>query len=105
MARQDNLHALVLGGTGSQGGLCIDDLISHGWQVRTVTRNTRSSNCYADAIVQRGLYIILITLVSFCTAIELAKKGVEVMQGNLLDSSSIAKAVEGLPFQIITAQR
>mmetsp|Transcript_13972 Transcript_13972/g.23304 ORF Transcript_13972/g.23304 Transcript_13972/m.23304 type:complete len:337 (-) Transcript_13972:559-1569(-) len=73
MARQDNLHALVLGGTGSQGGLCIDDLISHGWQVRTVTRNTRSSN-----------------------SIELAKKGVEVMQGNLLDSSSIAKAVEGM---------
>jgi uncharacterized protein YbjT (DUF2867 family) len=64
---------LVTGATGRQGGAVIRHLLPKGWKLRALTRNSSS---YA--------------------AKELARRGVEVVQGDLEDPSSLDRASLGV---------
>lgn len=64
---------LVTGATGRQGGAVIRHMLPKGWKLRALTRNT--SNHAAQ---------------------ELARKGVELMQGDLEDPTSLLRAVQGV---------
>ena len=64
---------LVTGATGRQGGAVIRHLLPAGWKLRALTRN-------ADGAAARAL----------------AAKGVEVVQGDLEDPDSLARAVRGV---------
>ena len=72
MANRDKT-VLVTGATGRQGGAVIRHLLAGGWKLRALTRNS-------DAAAARGL----------------AAKGVEVVQGDLEDPDSLARAVRGV---------
>ena len=63
---------LVTGATGRQGGAVIRHMRPKGWKQRALTRNT---NSYA--------------------AQELARQGVELVQGDLEDPASLGRAVRG----------
>jgi uncharacterized protein YbjT (DUF2867 family) len=63
---------LVTGATGRQGGAVIRHMQSNGWKLRALTRNPSS---YA--------------------AIDLARRGIEVVQGDLEDPASLERAVRG----------
>jgi uncharacterized protein YbjT (DUF2867 family) len=64
---------LVTGATGRQGGALIRHLQAHAWKVRAFTRDPRSG-----------------------PATNLARQGVELVQGDLEDPASIARAVPGI---------
>ena len=64
---------LVTGATGRQGGAVVRHMLSKGWTLRALTRNTSS---YA--------------------AQELARRGVELAQGDLEDPASLTRAVQGV---------
>jgi uncharacterized protein YbjT (DUF2867 family) len=64
---------LVSGATGRQGGAVIRHLLPKGWKLRALTRN--SSNAAAQ---------------------DLARKGIEVMQGDLEDPASLERAARGV---------
>jgi len=70
-----NTHATVLvtGATGRQGGAVIRHMLPKGWKLRALTRNPRS---YA--------------------AQELARQGVEVVEGDLEDPPSLDRASRGV---------
>jgi uncharacterized protein YbjT (DUF2867 family) len=63
---------LVTGATGRQGGAVIRHMLPKGWKLRALTRKT---NSYA--------------------AQELARQGVELVQGDLEDPASLEPAVRG----------
>jgi uncharacterized protein YbjT (DUF2867 family) len=64
---------LVTGATGRQGGAVVRHMLAKGWRLRALTRNTSSHS-----------------------AQELARKGVEVVQGDLEDPSSVARTIQGV---------
>jgi uncharacterized protein YbjT (DUF2867 family) len=64
---------LVSGATGRQGGAVVNHLLPKGWRVRALTRNTQSR-----------------------AAVELARHGVELMQGDLEDAASLQRAAKGV---------
>lgn len=64
---------LVTGATGNQGGAAVKHLLKDGWKVRALTRDTTKP-----------------------AAEELKKLGAEVVQGDLNDSESLRKAMEGV---------
>jgi uncharacterized protein YbjT (DUF2867 family) len=63
---------LVTGATGRQGGAVIRHMLLKGWKLRALTRNTKNH-----------------------AAQELARSGVELVQGDLEDPSSLSRAVQG----------
>lgn len=71
-ANEDRV-VLVSGATGRQGGAVIRHLLRKGWKLRALTRNTASH-----------------------AAQELARKGVEVLQGDLENPVSLARATRGV---------
>jgi uncharacterized protein YbjT (DUF2867 family) len=64
---------LVTGATGRQGGAVVRHMLAKGWRLRALTRNTSSHS-----------------------AQELARNGVEVVQGDLEDPSSVARTIQGV---------
>src|SRR5437879_13867715 len=68
-----NAIVLVTGATGRHGGAVIRHMLPKGWKLRALTRNPRS---YA--------------------AQELARQGVEVVEGDLEDPPSLARASRGV---------
>lgn len=64
---------LVTGATGRQGGAVVRHMLPKGWKLRAVTRDPGSHAAQA-----------------------LTQKGVEVVQGDLEDPSSVARAAEGV---------
>lgn len=68
-----NRLVLVTGATGSQGGAVARELLAKGWKVRAMTRKPDSDKARA-----------------------LAAKGAEVVQGDLDDPSSVARALQGV---------
>src|ERR1700737_3260600 len=64
---------LVTGATGRQGGAVVRHLLPKGWRLRALTRNPSSH-----------------------AAQELARNGVEVVQGDLDDPSSLDRALRGV---------
>jgi uncharacterized protein YbjT (DUF2867 family) len=64
---------LVTGATGRQGGAVIRGLLPNGWKLRALTRN--STNTAAQ---------------------DLARKGIEVVQGDLEDPTSLERAARGV---------
>lgn len=68
----DNHSILVTGATGHQGGAVARQLLSHGFKVRAMTRKPESENARA-----------------------LAKKGAEIVKGNLDDPRSLENALNG----------
>jgi uncharacterized protein YbjT (DUF2867 family) len=68
-----NLHVLVTGVTGKQGGAVARRLLARGHEVRGITRNPESA-----------------------AAKEIAKAGVELRKGDLEDRASIDAALEGV---------
>jgi len=69
----DKKVVFVAGATGSQGGSVVDALLKHGgWKIRILTRN-------ADA----------------AKAKELAKKGVEIVQGDYTDEKAMKEGLKG----------
>jgi len=72
MAGADKV-ALITGATGRQGGAVINHLLHKGWNLRALTRNPASS-----------------------AAQELKNQGVDVVQGDLEDAASLARAVRGV---------
>lgn len=64
---------LVTGATGSQGGALADQLLTHGYTIRVLTRNPESENAKA-----------------------LAARGAEVVRGDLDDAASVKKALAGV---------
>jgi uncharacterized protein YbjT (DUF2867 family) len=64
---------LVTGATGGQGGAVVRHMLPKGWKLRALTRNPAGRE--AESLVRRG---------------------VEVVQGDLEDPASIARAVEGV---------
>jgi uncharacterized protein YbjT (DUF2867 family) len=71
MARADNV-VLVTGATGRQGGAVVRHMLLKGWKLRALTRNPESH-----------------------AAKLLARQGVELVQGDLEDAASIARAATG----------
>ena len=71
MSNSDKL-VLVTGATGRQGGAVIRHMRPKGWRLRALSRNTKS---YA--------------------ARELARQGVELVQGDLDDPASLERAARG----------
>jgi uncharacterized protein YbjT (DUF2867 family) len=63
----------VTGATGRQGGAVIRHMLPKGWKLRALTRNPSNH-----------------------TAQDLARKGVEVVQGDLEDPASVARAAVGV---------
>ena len=72
MTSKDNL-VLVTGATGRQGGAVVRYMLSKGWKLRALTRNVDSY-----------------------PAKELARVGVEVLQGDLEDPASLDRASRGV---------
>jgi uncharacterized protein YbjT (DUF2867 family) len=68
----DNKTVLVTGATGRQGGAVIRHMLAKGWKLRALTRDPGSH-----------------------ASRSLAQKGVEVVQGDLEDPSSVAHAAAG----------
>src|SRR5713101_211128 len=66
-------RVLVTGATGRQGGAVIRHMLSKGWKLRALTRDPGSH-----------------------AARTLAQKGVEVVQGDLEDAASVARATAGV---------
>src|SRR6516225_5659885 len=64
---------LITGATGRQGGAVIRRLLPKGWRLRALTRNSTNS-----------------------AAQELARKGIEVVQGDLEDPPSLEHAARGV---------
>jgi uncharacterized protein YbjT (DUF2867 family) len=64
---------LVTGATGRQGGAVIGSMLPKGWKLRALTRNP--SNIAAQ---------------------NLARKGIEVIQGDMEDPASLARAARGV---------
>ena len=64
---------LVTGATGRQGGAVVRHMLAKGWKLRALTRKTNSHAARA-----------------------LARQGVEVVQGDLEDPSSVASASAGV---------
>jgi len=64
---------LVTGATGRQGGAVVRHMLAKGWKLRALTRKTSSHAAQA-----------------------LARQGVEVVQGDLEDPSSVASATAGV---------
>ncbi len=64
---------LVAGATGRQGGAVIRHLLPNGWKLRALTRNSSST-----------------------AAQDLARKGIEVMPGDLEDPTSLERAARGV---------
>ncbi len=64
---------LVTGATGQQGGAVARHLLEEGWKVRALVRDPKKD-----------------------TAQALAKQGAELVQGDLYDSASLDKALEGM---------
>ena len=64
---------LVTGATGRQGGAVIRHMLPKGWQLRALTRNGSSHS-----------------------ARDLARQGIELAQGDLEDTASLARAVQGV---------
>src|SRR5215472_17535237 len=62
----------VTGATGKQGGSVVRHMLGRGWKIRALTRDPESR-----------------------TATALAKKGVDIVQGNLEDPSSFEHALRG----------
>ena len=71
MSHADNI-VLVTGATGRQGGAVISHMLPKGWGLRALTRNPDSG-----------------------VAQELARQGIEVVRGDLEDSTSLDRAVRG----------
>jgi uncharacterized protein YbjT (DUF2867 family) len=72
MANQDKT-VLVTGATGRQGGAVVRHLLPKGWKLRALTRNPKN-----DA------------------AKDLARQGVELVQGDLEDPASLSGAIRGV---------
>jgi len=72
MAHTDKT-VLVTGATGRQGGAVIRHMLPKGWKLRALTRNSTSH-----------------------AAQELARQGVEVVQGDLEDPPSLDRAARGV---------
>ena len=72
MSNADKI-VLVTGSTGRQGGGVIRHMLSKGWRLRALTRNSRST-----------------------AAQDLASLGVEIMSGDMEDPASLEKPVEGV---------
>lgn len=68
-----NRIVLVTGATGRQGGGVVNHLLPKGWKLRALTRESPSHPA----------------------AQQLAKRGIEVVQGDLEDSSSLERAARG----------
>jgi len=68
----DSKTVLVTGATGHQGGAVARELLAHGYRVRAMTRKPQSD-----------------------PALALGKLGAELVQGDLDDEASIARALEG----------
>ena len=66
-------HVLVTGATGNQGGACVEALLTHGHQVRALTRNSASP-----------------------AAKRLPERGVEIAVGDFTDRDSLVRAVRGV---------
>lgn len=64
---------LVTGATGRQGGAVIRNMLLKGWKLRALTRNPGSHQAQS-----------------------LARRGVELVQGDLEDAPSISRAVQGV---------
>jgi uncharacterized protein YbjT (DUF2867 family) len=64
---------LVTGATGRQGGAVIRHMLAKGWKLRALTRNLNSA-----------------------AAQDLASRGIEVVQGDLEDPASLARAAGGV---------
>jgi uncharacterized protein YbjT (DUF2867 family) len=64
---------LITGATGRQGGAVIRHLAPMGWKMRALTRNSNNS-----------------------AAQDLARQGIEVVEGNLEDAASLERAVRGV---------
>ena len=72
MSNEDKT-VLVTGATGRQGGAVIRHMLPNGWKLRALTRNTATH-----------------------AASELARQGVEVIQGDLEDPPSLERACRGI---------
>jgi uncharacterized protein YbjT (DUF2867 family) len=72
MPSADNV-VLVTGATGRQGGAVIRHMLPKGWKLRALTRNPQSH-----------------------AAQSLARQGVELVQGDLEDAASVARAAAGV---------
>lgn len=69
----DTRNVLVTGATGKQGGAVARELLAKGYAVRAMTRKSNQENARA-----------------------LAKLGAEIIQGDLDDPASLARAVQGV---------
>jgi uncharacterized protein YbjT (DUF2867 family) len=72
MSPADNV-ILVCGATGRQGGAALGHLLKAGWRIRALTRNPRGR-----------------------VAADLAKRGVEVVQGDMDDVDTLKKSMKGV---------
>ena len=72
MAKTDQI-VLVAGATGRQGGAVVRHLLPRGWKVRALTRNSRSAG-----------------------AQDLTRQGVDVVEGDLDDPTSLQRAARGV---------
>src|SRR5712692_1853940 len=68
-----NKTVLITGATGQQGGAVIRHMLAKGWHLRALTRNSRSE-----------------------MALNLARQGVELAQGDLEDLASLEHAAHGV---------
>ncbi len=64
---------LIFGATGNIGGAVVREMLKRGWQARGVTRNPQSEK-----------------------ALALAKRGVEIMQGDMEDRASLEAVFDGM---------
>src|SRR5947207_11214925 len=67
-----NKVILVSGATGRQGGALINHLLPKNWRIRALTRDPKSQ-----------------------TAVELSRKGAELVQGDMDDRASLEHAMRG----------
>src|SRR5262249_37699106 len=73
MVTQDSKIVLVTGATGRQGGAVIRHMLPKGWKLRALSRDPESH-----------------------AAVSLTRQGVEVVQGDLEDPVSVARAAAGV---------
>ena len=73
MAVNEERTVLVTGATGRQGGAVVRHMLPKGWKLRALTRNPDGHAAKA-----------------------LARQGVEVVQGDLEDAASVARAAQGV---------
>jgi uncharacterized protein YbjT (DUF2867 family) len=69
----DDKTLLITGATGRQGGAAIRHLLPKGWKLRALTRNSRSG-----------------------AAQDLARQGIEVVEGDLEDAASLERAARAV---------